>query len=91
MFAGFMINTWAVATIVAPVAGVTGFFVVLRGSAFPPTPSPRARSPAPPARPCSASAPCWAWPYSRCSARSASASWAAARAGTTSRPPSRWS
>ena len=35
MFAGFMINTWAVATIVAPVAGVTGFFVVLRGSAFP--------------------------------------------------------
>ena len=35
MFAGFMINTWAVATIVAPVAGVVGFFVVLRGSAFP--------------------------------------------------------
>jgi len=35
MFASFMINTWAVATIVAPVAGVTGFFVVLRGSAFP--------------------------------------------------------
>ena len=35
MFAGFMINTWAVAAIVAPVAGVAGFFVVLRGSAFP--------------------------------------------------------
>jgi zinc/manganese transport system permease protein len=35
MFAGFMINTWLVATIVAPVAGVVGFFVVLRGSAFP--------------------------------------------------------
>ena len=35
MFASFMINTWAVATIVAPVAGVVGFFVVLRGSAFP--------------------------------------------------------
>ena len=35
MFAGFMMNTWAVATIVAPVAGVVGFFVVLRGSAFP--------------------------------------------------------
>ena len=35
MFAGFMISTWAVATIVAPVAGVVGFFVVLRGSAFP--------------------------------------------------------
>jgi zinc/manganese transport system permease protein len=35
VFAGFMINTWAAATIVAPVAGVVGFFVVLRGSAFP--------------------------------------------------------
>jgi zinc/manganese transport system permease protein len=35
MFTGFMMNTWAVATIVAPVAGVVGFFVVLRGSAFP--------------------------------------------------------
>jgi zinc/manganese transport system permease protein len=35
MFAGFMMNTWAGATIVAPVAGIVGFFVVLRGSAFP--------------------------------------------------------
>src|SRR6202035_3464113 len=35
MFAGFMMNTWAVATIVAVVAGVVGYFVVLRGSAFP--------------------------------------------------------
>src|ERR1700693_6106266 len=34
MFSGFMINTWEVATIVAIVAGVVGFFVVLRGSAF---------------------------------------------------------
>lgn len=34
MFAGFMISTWEVATIVAVVAGVVGFFVVLRGSAF---------------------------------------------------------
>jgi zinc/manganese transport system permease protein len=34
MFSGFMINTWVVATIVAVVAGVVGFFVVLRGSAF---------------------------------------------------------
>ncbi len=34
MFASFMINTWLIATIVAPVAGVVGFFVVLRGSAF---------------------------------------------------------
>jgi len=35
MFSGFMVNTWIVATIVAVVAGVVGFFVVLRGSAFP--------------------------------------------------------
>ncbi|HEV2370807.1 MAG TPA: metal ABC transporter permease [Streptosporangiaceae bacterium] len=35
MFASFMLNTWVVATIVAPVAGVVGFFVVLRGSSFP--------------------------------------------------------
>jgi zinc/manganese transport system permease protein len=34
MFSGFMLNTWTVATIVAVVAGVAGFFVVLRGSAF---------------------------------------------------------
>src|SRR6516225_7705086 len=33
--AGFMMNTWITATIVAVVAGVVGFFVVLRGSAFP--------------------------------------------------------
>jgi zinc/manganese transport system permease protein len=35
VFAGFMINAWVVATIVAVIAGVVGFFVVLRGSAFP--------------------------------------------------------
>jgi zinc/manganese transport system permease protein len=34
MFSSFMTNTWIVATIVAVVAGVVGFFVVLRGSAF---------------------------------------------------------
>jgi zinc/manganese transport system permease protein len=34
MFSGFMVNTWIVATIVAAVAGVIGFFTVLRGSAF---------------------------------------------------------
>src|SRR5436305_4029290 len=34
MFHGFMINAWTVATIVAVVAGLVGFFVVLRGSAF---------------------------------------------------------
>ena len=35
MFAPFMVNAWTVATIVAVIAGVVGFFVVLRGSAFP--------------------------------------------------------
>jgi zinc/manganese transport system permease protein len=34
MFSSFMTNTWTVATMVAVVAGVVGFFVVLRGSAF---------------------------------------------------------
>jgi zinc/manganese transport system permease protein len=34
MFAGFMINAWIVATMVAVVAGIVGFFSVLRGSAF---------------------------------------------------------
>jgi zinc/manganese transport system permease protein len=34
MFSGFMVNAWAVASIVAVVAGFVGFFVVLRGSAF---------------------------------------------------------
>ena len=34
MFSGFMINTWIAATMVAVIAGVVGFFVVLRGSAF---------------------------------------------------------
>jgi zinc/manganese transport system permease protein len=35
MFSGFMMNAWITATIVAVVAGVVGYFVVLRGSAFP--------------------------------------------------------
>ena len=34
MFTGFMVNAWLAGTIVAIVAGVVGFFVVLRGSAF---------------------------------------------------------
>ncbi len=34
MFADFMVNAWVVATIVAVVAGVVGFFIVLRGAAF---------------------------------------------------------
>jgi len=34
LFASFMANTWIVATMVAVVAGVVGFFVVLRGAAF---------------------------------------------------------
>jgi zinc/manganese transport system permease protein len=35
VFTGFMTTSWTVATIVALVAGPAGFFVVLRGSAFP--------------------------------------------------------
>ncbi len=34
MFAGFMMNTWIVATMVATVAGFVGFFVVARRSSF---------------------------------------------------------
>jgi zinc/manganese transport system permease protein len=34
MFAGFMINTWIVASLVAIVAGLVGFFVVMRGASF---------------------------------------------------------
>src|SRR5580693_8051577 len=34
MFSGFMTNAWLVGTFVAIVAGVVGFFIVLRGQAF---------------------------------------------------------
>jgi zinc/manganese transport system permease protein len=34
MFTGFMTNAWLVGTIVAIIAGVVGFFIVLRGQAF---------------------------------------------------------
>ena len=34
MFTGLMLNTWIAATAVAVIAGVLGFFAVLRGSAF---------------------------------------------------------
>jgi zinc/manganese transport system permease protein len=34
MFAPFMVNAWVSASIVAVIAGVVGFFVVLRGAAF---------------------------------------------------------
>lgn len=35
MFSGFMVNAWVVATMVAVIAGVVGFFVVIRGASFP--------------------------------------------------------
>jgi zinc/manganese transport system permease protein len=35
MFSGFMENAWIIGSIVAVVAGVVGFFVVMRGAAFP--------------------------------------------------------
>jgi zinc/manganese transport system permease protein len=34
VFSGFMVNAWVLASIIAVVAGVVGFFTVLRGSAF---------------------------------------------------------
>jgi zinc/manganese transport system permease protein len=34
MFSGFMVNAWIVASVVAVIAGLVGFFTVLRGSAF---------------------------------------------------------
>ena len=34
MFSNFMINTWAVASLVAVTAGLVGFFVVIRGASF---------------------------------------------------------
>jgi zinc/manganese transport system permease protein len=34
VFSGFMVDTWIAATMVAVIAGVVGFFVVLRGEAF---------------------------------------------------------
>jgi zinc/manganese transport system permease protein len=34
MFSGLMLNTWIAASIVAVIAGVTGYFAVLRGSTF---------------------------------------------------------
>jgi zinc/manganese transport system permease protein len=34
MFTGLMLNTWVAATAVAVIAGVTGFFAVLRGQTF---------------------------------------------------------
>jgi len=34
MFSSFMVNTWIVASLVAVVAGVVGFFVVIRGASF---------------------------------------------------------
>jgi zinc/manganese transport system permease protein len=34
MFTGLMLNTWIAASVVAVIAGITGFFAVLRGSTF---------------------------------------------------------
>ena len=34
MFDDFMVNTWIAATMVAAVAGIVGFFVVIRGASF---------------------------------------------------------
>ena len=34
MFSPLMMNTWIAASVVAVIAGITGFFAVLRGSTF---------------------------------------------------------
>src|SRR6202451_2095915 len=34
MFTGLMLNTWITASVVAVIAGITGYFAVLRGSTF---------------------------------------------------------
>jgi zinc/manganese transport system permease protein len=34
MFEDFMVNTWIAATLIAAVAGIVGFFVVIRGASF---------------------------------------------------------
>ena len=34
MFSGLMLNTWIAASVVAVIAGVLGFFAVLRGQSF---------------------------------------------------------
>ena len=46
MFTGFMVDTWIVASLVAVVAGLVGFFVVLAATPSPRTPSRKAPSPA---------------------------------------------
>ena len=87
MFSGFMVNAWTVGTIVAVVAGVVGFFTVLRGSAFVAHAIPngslrRSRRREPDRRQHAARLR----RVRRRSARSGSACWAAA-AATTWRPP----
>jgi zinc/manganese transport system permease protein len=34
MFEEYMVNTWIAATLIAAVAGIVGFFVVIRGASF---------------------------------------------------------
>ena len=55
MFSGLMLNTWIAATVVAVIAGVTGFFAVLRGSTFAAHAIPDGALPARPGPACSGS------------------------------------
>jgi len=82
MFSGFMVNAWAVATMVAVVAGVVGFFTVLRGSAFVAHAVPRPGSRGPQAPLSSVSAPLPGWESSPSSAHLPSASSASVAATT---------
>ncbi len=84
MFSGFMANAWEVGTIVAIVAGVVGFFVVLRGAAFPAHAIPNgafAGAPAPTSSGSTRSSALASFPCSR--------HWASGRSVDAARPTSR--
>ena len=83
MFSGFMINAWTTATIVAVVGGVVGFFVVLRGSAFPAHAIPNGAFAGAAGANLIGVNPSSGWRCSRCSPRSASGPSAGAAATTS--------
>ena len=65
MFTGLMLNTWIAASIVAVLAGVLGFFAVLRGQSFAAHAIPNGAFAGAAAPACSASTSSGAWPSSR--------------------------
>ena len=65
MFTGLMLNTWIAASIVAVLAGVLGFFAVLRGQSFAAHAIPNGAFAGAAGAACSASTSSGAWPSSR--------------------------